>query len=102
MKMMLYKHALELYSVYNSEEMNDDWMDLNHQQNFNRRIQCVQIIDKSRLRVGRNVLMNRSVTELARFNKKLLQNQMQSHFPLMNNLNVIVLERLRFKTMIWK
>ena len=55
MKMMLYKHALELYSVYNSEEMNDDWMDLNHQQNFNGRIQCVQIVDKSRLRVGRIV-----------------------------------------------
>ena len=59
MKLMLYKHALELYYVYNGEEMNDNWMNLNHQQNCNGRIQCVQIIDKSSLRVGRNVSMNR-------------------------------------------
>ena len=39
--------ALELYSVYNSEEINDYWMDLNHQQNVNGRIQFVKIIDKS-------------------------------------------------------
>ena len=34
-------------------------MDLNFQQNFNQRMNTVQIIDKSRLRIGRNVLMNR-------------------------------------------
>ena len=58
-KMMLYKHALELYTVHNSEDMNEDWIDLNQQQNFNGRVQCVQIFDKSRIRVGRNILMNR-------------------------------------------
>ena len=31
----MYKHALELYNLYNSEEMSNDWVDLNLQQNFN-------------------------------------------------------------------
>ena len=53
---MTYKHALELYSKYNSKEMRDDWVDLNLQQNFNGRL---QIVDKSRIRVGKNILTNR-------------------------------------------
>ena len=56
---MLCKHALELYTAYNGEEMNEDWIDLNQQQNFNGRVQRVQIFDKSRIRVWRNILMNR-------------------------------------------
>ena len=38
-KMMSYRHALQLYKVYNSEEWSEewseDWVDLNWQQNFN-------------------------------------------------------------------
>ena len=34
-KMMNYKHALELNRLYNSNDQNDDWIDLNVQQNFN-------------------------------------------------------------------
>ena len=49
--MMLCKHALELYTAYNGEEMNEDWIDLNQQQNFNGRVQRVQTFDKSRIRV---------------------------------------------------
>ena len=32
---------------------------MNHQQNFNARNDFVQIIDKSNLRVGKNILVNR-------------------------------------------
>ena len=39
--------------------MNDDWVDLNLQQNFNARLNCVQINDFSKLRVGKNIMMNR-------------------------------------------
>ena len=39
--------------------MNDDWIDLNFQQNFNDRNNHVQINDASKLRIGRNTLMNR-------------------------------------------
>ena len=41
------------------EEMSDDWMGLNLQQNFNGRLQYVKIMDNSRIRVGKNILMNR-------------------------------------------
>ena len=58
-KMMKYRHALELYNVYNSEDMNTDWIDLNMQQNFNGRNDYVHIVDHSRVRVGKNLLMNR-------------------------------------------
>ena len=31
---MMYKHALEPYNLYNSEEMNNDWIGFILQQNF--------------------------------------------------------------------
>ena len=57
--MMKHRMAIQLYKVYNGTMESEDWMDLNFQQNFNQRMNTVQIIDKSRLRIGRNVLMNR-------------------------------------------
>ena len=39
--------------------MSDDWVDLNLQQNFNGRLENVQIFDNSRIRVGKNIMMNR-------------------------------------------
>ena len=39
MKMMMYKHAMELYNLYYSDEMSLDWVDLNLQQNFNGRVE---------------------------------------------------------------
>ena len=36
-----------------------DWVDLTLQQNFNGRVENVQIIDISRMRVGKNILTNR-------------------------------------------
>ena len=45
--------------LYNSNDQNDDWIDLNVQQNFNGRNLKVQITDKSRIRIGKNLLTNR-------------------------------------------
>ena len=39
--------------------MSDDWVDLNLQQNFNGRLENVQIFDNSRIRVGKNIMVNR-------------------------------------------
>ena len=56
-----------MYNLYNSDEMSLDWVDLNLQQNFNGRVENVQIIDISRMRVGKNILTNR----LSVINKKI-------------------------------
>ena len=45
--------------VYNGYIMNEDWMDMNFQQNFNARLDCVQIFDNANLRIGKNILTNR-------------------------------------------
>ena len=54
-----YRMAIQLYKIYNAEERNDDWIDMNFQQNFNARNGKFQINDYSRLKIGRNVLCNR-------------------------------------------
>ena len=59
MKMLKYKHALELHRLYNDELGRIDWIDLNIQQNFNNRNNKVQIVDYSRLKIGKNLLVNR-------------------------------------------
>ena len=45
--MMIYEHALQVYKLYNGEEWNEDWVDLNWQQNFNNRSTKVEIIGSS-------------------------------------------------------
>ena len=57
--LMQYKLSIQLYKVYNGDNMNDDWQDMNVQQNFNARNNSFQISDYSRLKVGKNVLANR-------------------------------------------
>ena len=57
--MMTYKHSLQLHKLYNSNMQSNDWLDLNFQQNFNARQNHFQIIDISRLKVGKNKLCNR-------------------------------------------
>ena len=54
-----YKMAIQLYKIYNAVEMNSDWVDMNHQQNFNARSKMFQINDCSRLKIGKNLLCNR-------------------------------------------
>ena len=47
MKMMKYRLALQLYKLYNTDDFNEGWLDLNFQQNFNGRNNYVQIMDCS-------------------------------------------------------
>ena len=54
-----YRLALQLFKLYNGTLMNDAWIDLNSQQNFNDRTDTVGIYDCSRLRVGKNCIVNR-------------------------------------------
>ena len=39
--------------------LNDDWLDMNTQQNFNARNEVFQINDVSRIKIGKNILCNR-------------------------------------------
>ena len=58
----VYKHALQLYKLFNSNTMSDDWISLNIQQNFNRRNEHIQIYNESNYKVGQNLLVNRFKT----------------------------------------
>ena len=58
-QMTNYKHALQLFKLYNSTNMSDDWMSLNIQQNFNGRNENVQLIRISNYKVGNNFMVNR-------------------------------------------
>ena len=58
-QMSMYKHALQLYKLFNSNNMSEDWISLNIQQNFNRRNNTIQLINASNYKVGRNLLVNR-------------------------------------------
>ena len=50
---------LQLHKIYNRTIDNDDWMDMNNQQNFNNRNNDVHITENSRLKIGRNLMINR-------------------------------------------
>ena len=54
-----YKHALQLYKLYNSNSMTDDWVCLNDQQIFNGRNEHFQTIIKANYKIGRNLIVNR-------------------------------------------
>ena len=57
--MSSYKHALQLYKLYNSDNMTDDWISLNIQQNFYGRNDKIQIYKQSNYKVGNNLMVNR-------------------------------------------
>ena len=59
MNVMKYRLSIQLYKIMNSEDQNADWVDMNFQQNFNTRNDTIQIIDTSRLKIGKNIVMNR-------------------------------------------
>ena len=59
LNVMKYRLSIQLYKSYNGFLLNDDWIDLNFQQNFNGRSNVFQISDNSNLRIGKNILMNR-------------------------------------------
>ena len=54
-----YRLAIQLYKIYNEDNFNDDWQDMNAQQNFNARNETFQISDYSRLKIGRNIMCNK-------------------------------------------
>ena len=43
-RMMIYKMSIQLHKIYNSQNMNEDWIDLHIQQNYNERNDKVQIM----------------------------------------------------------
>ena len=54
-----YRLAIQLHKIYNGSTMNDDWIDMNMQQNFNARNIKFHITNMSRLKIGINMLCNR-------------------------------------------
>ena len=40
--MMKYRLSLQMYKIYNGHILNDDWIDMNIQQNFNNRLNFVK------------------------------------------------------------
>ena len=59
MDIMKYRLSIQLFKIYNGYILNDDWMDMNVQQNFNARLNSIQINDMLNLRIGKNILSNR-------------------------------------------
>ena len=50
--------AIQLYKIYNRSIVNEDWLDMNNQPNFNDRNKFVHISDVAKLRVGKNLMTN--------------------------------------------
>ena len=75
-KMSTYKLSLQLFKLYNSEKMSQDWIDLNYQQNFNGRntkflvSNCAKYKEVSNLLVNRLSALNNTI-ELSWLNESL-------------------------------
>ena len=54
-----FRLSIQLYKIYNGNSMDENWLDMNLQQNFNARNKMFHINDNSKLMVGRNILPNR-------------------------------------------
>ena len=52
---MHYKHALQLFKVYNNSKTSFDWLLLFFNQNFNDRATTVKFFDTSRYKIGKNL-----------------------------------------------
>ena len=84
---MKYRLALQLYKIHNTTNQYDDWTDYNFQQHFNGRMNKIHIADNSRLRIGRNCMMNNlsCINNTIDFGQVepvifLIQNQLQNDF----------------------
>ena len=51
--------AIQMYKLFNSTNMSEDWISLNFQQNFNTRNTKIQTFNVSNYKVGQNLLVNR-------------------------------------------
>ena len=57
--MTKYKHALQLHKINNDSNMDENWIRLNFNQNFNQRLTKFITTDKSNYRIGKNLMANR-------------------------------------------
>ena len=67
MQMMLYKHAIILYKIFNNKQPPQDWLELNFTQLHSNRQTHFECINNARFKVGNNTLSNR----FAALNNKL-------------------------------
>ena len=58
-QILLYKHSILLYKVWNDSLYSKDWIALHFQQNFNDRCSTVKLFDTSNYKVGKNLPVNR-------------------------------------------
>ena len=58
-KMMIYKHSLLLFKIWNESIYSKDWLALNFQQNVNERTNFVMIFETINLKIGKNLVTNR-------------------------------------------
>ena len=58
---MAYKHSLLLFKIYNNKLYSADWLAMHFQQTFNARAQTVSVVDTSKLKIGRNIAINRLI-----------------------------------------
>lgn len=66
-QMMLYKHAILLFKIFNNQQPPQDWMDLNFTQLISRRQVNFECHNNANFKVGINTLSNR----LSALNKKI-------------------------------
>ena len=59
MQMMIIKHAILLHKIWNETIYSKQWLALNFQQNFNERNESVRIFETNKLKVGKNLVVNR-------------------------------------------
>ena len=55
----LYKHSLLLYKIWNEPLYSKEWLALDFQQNFNERNQTVNVFPTNKIKVGKNLAVNR-------------------------------------------
>ena len=77
-QMSNYKHALQLFKLFNSN-MSDDWVSLNDQQIFNGRNEHFQIVTKANYKIGRNLIVNRFRTLNNKINFSWLNGSYESY-----------------------
>ena len=58
-QIMIFKHAILLYKIWNEKVHSKEWMALNFQQNFNERNNTVNVFETNNLKVGKNLPVNR-------------------------------------------
>ena len=71
-------YTTRLSSPAFKSDTDEDWVNLNFQQNFNEKIENVQIFDTSKLRVFKNILTNRLCILNSKINYKWLNLSLDS------------------------